>query len=142
MEKKVTKEEVERALSNLRLVSDKLADEILTELFPFKIGDKVMVIGKSTVEARSLNGDVVEIKNVTNSTVSTCTGMYYGMHLCEVRHATPEEIAAAEWEEGKLYKVFIRGEEAVRVSSSEVGKFYSNGFFSGHAFDFDKYEKL
>jgi hypothetical protein len=58
------------------------------------------------------------------------------------RHATPEEIAAAEWEEGKPYKVWIDEEWKLRVSSDKVGHFYSDGMFKGFSFKQDKYEKL
>ena len=59
-----------------------------------------------------------------------------------VSHATPEEIAAAEWEEGKPYKVIHANDEEVCISSNKVGSFYKNGRFQGDTFKHDKYEKL
>ena len=143
MKKKVTKEEVERVLEQYLTPITK--EPILNELFPpeFKVGDKVMVIGKRSIEARSLNGDVVELKTVSNNTVSTYVEMHYGMHFNEVRHATPEEIAAAEWEEGKPYKVWgANGEKLIRISAETVGMFYSFGGYSGNTIKYDKYEKI
>jgi len=125
--------------------SDYLDQELLNELFPpeFKVGDKVMVTSKRTAESKKLYGKVVELKNVTTNTVSTYTTMTHGMFFDEVRHATPEEIAAAEWEEGKVYRVWdSNGVKRVRVSSNKVGKFYTHGCYEGNTNHYDKYEKL
>ena len=149
MKKKVTKAEVERALSNLRLVSDKLAGEILNELFPpeFKVGDKVMVtkIPESDHWICDDERRLFTLKGGIESGFygTRGSGDMHGLKGCEFRHATPEEIAAAEWESGKPYKVWDDGKEAlVRISSDEVGLFYRYGLFSGGCHAYDKYEKL
>ena len=144
MEKKVTKEEVERVL-NLYICYTQRVDNILNELFPpeFKVGDWVKVKAGVSIESNDLDGKVVKLTRVGSKYVSAeKTDRLAGMHFNEVRHATPEEIAAAEWEEGKPYKVWREGEAIVYISSEKVGFFYGSGRFEGKSYKFEKYEKL
>jgi hypothetical protein len=148
MKKKVTKEEVERVLQS-KLPSKYYSEmeSILDELFPsFKVGDKVMVtkIPKSGHWICDDDRRIFTLKGgIENGFYGTGDGGFmYGLEGCEFRHATTEEIAAAEWEPNKPYKVWIDGEWNLRVSSNVVGNFYTNGRFKGTIVEHDKYEKL
>ena len=156
MEKKVTKEEVERVL-NLYICYTQRVDNILNELFPpeFKVGDWVVriwpsgkeTLGKAVFEHGDLYWKCEEeykheggvSKGQPYGKISNYKGGWNGSKL---RHATPEEIAAAEWEEGKEYRVWEDKMKLVRVSSSRVGYFYENGRYDGNDVRYSKYEKL
>jgi len=143
MKKTVTKEEVERVVGKYTRVSQN--ERILNELFPpeFKVGDWVKVTAGTSIESKELDGKVVKLTRVGIGNVSAeTTDILAGMHFNEVRHATPEEIAAAEWEEGKPYKIWYYDEWRVRVAAKEVGCFYLDGSFEGPIRKHDKYEKL
>jgi len=142
MEKTVTKEEVERVLDKYLVAFDE-PEKILNELFPpeFKVGDWVVGWGhdhsiydrhKVAWRIGQVNGDKVHPSNNLSGETQ----------IENIRHATPEEIAASEWEEGKPYKVRIGGDWMVRISADKVGRFYNNGYFEGCIFKNDKYEKL
>jgi hypothetical protein len=149
MEKTVTKEEVERVLQS-KLPSKYYSEmeSILNELFPpeFKAGDYLTPIETNgTLSANT--GDIcivdsIDAKYVYVEWITSVRKVKVGYGRFNFRHSTPEEIAADEWEEGKGYKVWFGEIEAVRVASSEVGRFYPNGEFKGKTLKGDKYEKL
>jgi len=126
----------------------KSKEEILNELFPpeFKVGDKVMVtkIPESNHWICNTNRRLFTLEGgIENGFYGTGgAGHMYGLEGCEFRHATPEEIAAAEWEEGNPYKLMHANDEEVCISANEVGQFYKEGRFKGDTFKHDKYEKL
>jgi len=156
MKKKVTKEEVERVLEQYLTPITK--EPILNELFPpyFNVGQyaiRVWPSGKETLGKavlkngqlywqceESYNGEGGVYKGELYGLISNYTNRKKGSKL---RHATPEEIAAAEWEEGKPYKVWgANGEKLIRISAETVGMFYSFGGYSGNTIKYDKYEKI
>jgi len=148
MEKTVTKEEVERVFkeNTAAFVYEGAEKEILNELFPpeFKVGDWV-VIGKDNdyyVNKSGEIGRITKLKKISCEVDCGHSSLGNSHNYCNLRHATPEEIAAAEWEEGEVYIVWLGEIEAVRVASSEVGRFYQNGEFKGKTLKHDKYEKL
>ena len=155
MKKTVTKEEVERVLEQYLTPITK--EPILNELFPpyFNVGQyaiRVWPSGKETLGKavlkngqlywqceESYNGEGGVYKGELYGLISNYTNRKKGSKL---RHATPEEIAAAEWEEGKPYKVWFVDGCAVRISSDKVGHFYVGGNFEGESVKHDKYEKI
>jgi hypothetical protein len=135
MEKKVTKEELGQALLKVlgQSVPYSRHEEILNELFPpdFKVGDKVIVIPTGNLrEIESFEDNKVWL---TNRSWTRKDGL---------RHATPEEIAEAEWEEGAVYKVERGDAWVVRVASDKVGWFYYDGAFEGKTTKYNTYEKI
>ena len=148
MEKKVTKEEVERVLK-YRVLEEK-QKSIINELFPPEVEPKVGEYYK----LKSEFGDVGRVESLDDSgwfwspdlfnpyMDDSCSKNYHTPHLVIERNATPEEIAAAEWEEGKPYKVWFANGCAVRISANKVGNFYVDGNFQGESTKHDKYEKL
>jgi len=152
MEKKVTKAEVERVL-NIYICNSQRVDNILNELFPsFKIGD-YFVCPERPINPDLRNygwdkqmdllvGSVMKVGGFDGDLAIEDEEHEYSWAVEWVRHATPEEIAAAEWEEGKPYKVIHANDEEVCISSNKVGSFYKNGRFQGDTFKHDKYEKL
>jgi hypothetical protein len=145
MEKTVTKEEVERVIkANADAFAYKEAPKkILNELFPsFKVGD--WVVGWHSC-FKELTHNAWKIDDFDRHGRVVPVGKKgYATSIESLRHATPEEIAAAEWEEGKPYKVWSDDgrTDYVRISSDTIGKFYAGGHFSGGCFTYDKYEKL
>ena len=141
MEKKVTRKEVERAL---RKYSEKdWKDAILNELFPpeFKVGD--WVVGWHFDHKYRENAWQIGGFKKGNAFVVPKEKPNWSTGIEDVRHATPEEIAAAEWEEGKPYKVWIDNDvEEVRISADKVGYFYSCAMFEGDVHKWKNYEKL
>jgi hypothetical protein len=136
----VTKEQVEKALYN-----NCQKEDILNELFPpkFKAGDYLTPIDDDTLMCatrgcvclvNSLSKDYVNVEWISET--DQHDGNYY---LSRFRHATPEEIEAATWKEGELYKVL---HQYVRISAKTVGEFYNNGAYKGGTSKFDIYEKL
>jgi len=149
MEKTVTKEEVKEALKG-KIPFKETTDEILNELFPPEFDPKVGEYYK----LKSEFGDVVKVESLDDSgwfwspdlfnpyMDDSYSKNYHNPHLVIERNATPEEIATAEWEEGKPYKVWIHEEWRLRVSSGEVGYFYLDGKFEGRDCKWNEYEKL
>jgi hypothetical protein len=85
-------------------------------------------------------GEFREVSSIDRARIWFTNGTW--ARSFNLRHATPEEIAAAEWEEGKPYKVWIDADWAVRISADEVGSFYVYGYSNGVKEKFNKYEKL
>ena len=145
--KTVTKEEVERVA--LRHINGVIVDKILNELFPpeFKVGDWVVCPEKPSdtfkygwdSDMDDLIGEALEVSSFKHGAL-VAAGWIWSTKW--VRHATHEEIAAAEWEEGAVYKVWFANGCAVRISTNKVGEFYSSGFYDGDTVKYDKYEKL
>ena len=136
----VTKEQVEQVLEKKlpKSVGHDEVQAILNELFPpdFKIGDWV-------VWRLSNDKAPYKILSIEPFKVNHRFGSYgNSFDFDNIRHATPEEIAAATWDANKPYKVWIEDKEAVRISSDEVGRFYACGYFGGGCFTHEKYEKL
>lgn len=145
MEKKVTKAEVERVLEQYLTPITK--ESILNELFPsFKVGDYLTPI-ETNGALNAKTGDICIVDSIDAEYVYVEWITYVrqnngGYSRFNFRHATPEEIAAAEWEEGKVYRVWHYDEWRVRVSAKEVGCFYLEGSFEGVTRKHIKYEKL
>jgi len=153
--KTVTKEEVERVFKEnaAAFVYEGAEKEILNELFPsFKIGD-YFVCPERPINPDLRNygwdkqmdllvGSVMKVGGFDGDLAIEDEEHEYSWAVEWVRHATPEEIAAAEWEEGKFYRVWIRDEWMVRISACRVGWFYDHGSFAGASTKHDKYEKL
>lgn len=141
MEKKVTKEEVERVL-NLYICNLQRVDNIINELFPPEFDPKA---GEWVIsDHKDWKIGAVKLDDV-NGFAFISNRITWDRRLCFgelTRHATPEEIAAAEWEEGKPYKVMWNNEWHLRVSADKVGHFYNHGKFKGSTSDYHKYEKL
>jgi len=141
MEKTVTKEEVERVLK-LYICNSQRVDNILNELFPPdfepKSGDWVISDHPDWKIGAVRLDDVNRLEFMSNRIAWDRRSSFGEL----TRHATPEEIAAAEWEEGKPYKVWIDECWKLRVSSATIGNFYLNGLFEGKSMEWDKYEKL
>jgi len=150
MEKKVTKEEVERIVEKYTSVTQK--DRILNELFPleFKVGDWVLTSFRANGWGsfpHEVNNMILQIESIVNenfpkgieTTVIFTSGVKTNIKEIK-RHATPEEIAISEWEEGRECIVWDGSLKLVRVSSSRVGYFYEGGRYSGNDVKFSKYD--
>jgi hypothetical protein len=145
MEKTVTKEEVERVLEQYLTPITK--EWILNELFPteFKVGDWVVCPVKPSDPSKygwdsdmdDLIGEALEVSSFKHGAL-VAAGWIWSTKW--VRHATHEEIAAAEWEEGRECVVWDGSLKLVRVSSSRVGYFYESGMYSGNEVKFSKYD--
>jgi len=151
MKKELTREEVEKALCK-RLLLEHDRQAILNDLFGKPFGfekngwititksetnwNKKMddFVGKTVQITNTHNDDFVSFLNSGNWTWSYSCGHF--------RHATPEEIAEATWEEGKPYRVYWNNEWWIRVSAKRVGSFYNGGKFNGSVSEYFKYEKL
>ena len=145
MEKTVTKAEVERVLEQYLTPITK--EPIINELFPsFKVGE-YLALKDGHELTHSKAGDVCRLALLKDGFCSVewvtetkqSNGDYFTSRF---RHATPEEIAAAEWESGKPYRVWLCGGWMVRISTDRVGCFYNNGSFTGASTKYNKYEKL
>lgn len=148
--KTVTKEEVERVFKEnaASFVYEGAEKEILNELFQpeFKVGDWVVVLETDEFYFNSEYGVAKQIVEI----YSQFSPIRYELkfrdgstnNYTDMRHATPEEIAAATWEANKPYKVYDHGRETVYISAEEIGHFYKHGWFDGKKIQFDKYEKL
>lgn len=137
-------------------------EAILNELFPpeFKVGDTIKVLsldndcdwstGLTSVDL--VKGGLYNVAGTEASRAAKNLGFnWYWVELegiigkissNQVRHATPEEIVEAEWEEGKPYRVWLDGDWMVRISTDKIGYFYACGAFQGKTDYYDKYEKL
>jgi hypothetical protein len=117
-------------------------EDILNELFPeFKARD--WVVGwhseKHSDELHKKAWQVRKVDCMYIYPVGLNSVMTYPKYI---RHATPEEIEAATWKEGELYRVHDTCNWLVRVSAEKVGEFYLSGAYDGLTFEYDKYEKL
>lgn len=157
MKKTVTKEEVERVA--LKHINGVIVDKIINELFPPEFNPKegewivkkwedgdVDIIHLTKKAGYCLYSQDYYVRNKKHDLTKEA-GLIDVKQMIEdirikLRHATPEEIATAEWEEGKPYKVWFVDGCAVRVSANKVGHFYVGGSFEGESVKQDKYEKL
>ena len=143
MEKKVTKEEVERVfLNNFPIIDRIKLKKSLNELFHPEFRVRDWVVGWHN-NREGLRDNAWQIELFDKHGQAVPNGKKgYGTTIECLRHATSEEIAAAEWEGGKPYKVWREGEPIVYISSDKVGFFYGSGRFDGRSYEYDKYEKL
>jgi len=157
--KTVTKEEVERVFkehsSDFTFQgADKM---ILNELFPpeFKVDQYAIRIwpsGKETLgKVVFKNGQLYwQCEESYEGEGGVEKGGWYGLvsnytngkSSSKLRHATPEEIAEAEWKEGAVYKVYSGSGWYVRIASDMVGWFYCNGRVEGSTTEYTTYEKI
>jgi len=144
MEKTVTKAEVERVLKNEIGHATSSIRDILNELFPpeFKVGD--WVVGWHFDHKYRENAWQIGGFKKGNAFFVPKEEPNWSTGIEDIRHATPEEIAAAEWEEGKPYRVWNGCIPAwqVKISAEKVGHFYWDGQFEGVSSENSKYEKL
>jgi len=148
--KTVTKEEVERVFKEYSsaFAFQEAKQVILNELFPpeFKVGDWVVVLEADEFYFNSEQGVAKKIVEVYSDLSETRYLLKFkdgSTHsYTDIRHATPEEIAAATWEANKPYKVWSGNYCRVRMSSDEVGMFYADGTFHGKTIHYENYEKL
>lgn len=134
--KTVTKEQVYKALYN-----NCQKEDILNELFPpeFKAGE--WVVGwHNHIHVDDRHKKAWKIYMVKDGSAY----MVDSTNTCieNIRHATPEEIEAATWKEGELYRVKKDGGWCVRVASPIVGHFYAYGYYEGRVTPWEDYEKL
>lgn len=142
--KTVTKEQLEKVLKSNQgcFTYQGAEDDIINELFPeFKAGE--WVVGwHNEGHPNKLHEKAWQIEKV-DDTYAHPVGIYDSeTGLCDIRHATPEEIEAATWKEGELYRVHDTCNWLVRVSAEKVGEFYLSGAYDGLTFKYDKYEKI